>query len=146
MPHARHRSERVGDSPKTIPSNVWTAVGSAMEDLLDVDRHLIVYGSLGPGGLNHDQMEGLQGEWREGWVTGTLLHQGWGAHLGYPVLRWDPAGQRVRAYLFTSADLPAHWDRLDTFEGEAYERMLVPFHGDDGARSVGYLYALAGER
>ena len=145
MPHAHHQLEPVG-SPNTIPPNVWTAVGAAMEDLLDVDQHLIVYGSLGPGGPNHDQMDGLEGEWREGWVTGTLLDQGWGAHLGYPVLRWDPAGQRVPAYLFTSADLPAHWNRLDTFEGEAYERLLVPFQGDDGVRSVGYLYALAGDR
>lgn len=125
-----------------ISSEMRMAINSAVEALFGAHRHLIVYGSLGPGGSNHDQMEELAGEWREGWVTGILHEQGWGAHIGYPALQWDPAGSRVPAYLFTSDDLPAYWDRLDAFEGDEYRRVLVPFHDDEGVRAVGYLYEL----
>jgi hypothetical protein len=45
---------------------------------------------------------------------------------GFPALRWDPDGPPVPVYLLTSPDLPAAWERLDRFEGDAYRRRVVP--------------------
>jgi hypothetical protein len=34
--------------------------------------------------------------------------------------------------LFESPDPPAHWRRLDAFEGDAYRRVVVPVSVGDG--------------
>lgn len=75
-------------------------------------------------------------------MTGTLHDRGWGAGLGYPALDWDAAGPRVDADLFTSSDLPGHWQRLDDFEGADYERIVVPFFDDSGFVAEGNVYVL----
>lgn len=103
---------------------------------------LIVYGSLAPGREHHDQLAGLAGEWRDGWVTGVLHDRGWGAGLGYPALEWRARGPRVTAKLFTSPDLPAHWPRLDRFEGPDYRRIVAPFHELDGSETLAHVYVL----
>lgn len=116
-------------------------VESIAETLFGASRHLIVYGSLAPGGRHDDELAAVAGEWRGGWVTGTLIERGWGASLGYPALVWDPVSeQRVAAHLFVSRDLPTLWARLDAFEGEAYRRILVPFYDDTGLLAVGNIY------
>lgn len=86
---------------------------------------LATYGTLAPGRLNHHQLAGLNGVWERGTVRGRLLDAGWGAAEGYPGLILDPAGDRVEVHLFTSADLPDHWARLDAFEGAGYTRRTV---------------------
>jgi gamma-glutamylcyclotransferase (GGCT)/AIG2-like uncharacterized protein YtfP len=116
-------------------------VESLAETLFGASRHLIAYGSLAPGGRHADETAVMAGDWRSGWVTGTLVERGWGASFGYPALVWDPASERrVAAHLFVSPDLPHHWARLDDFEGEAYRRILVPFYDDAGLVAVGNLY------
>jgi gamma-glutamylcyclotransferase (GGCT)/AIG2-like uncharacterized protein YtfP len=114
----------------------------AMEALFSVSRHLIVYGSLAPGGLNHGLLSGLEGEWKRGWVTGELLEIGWGAAMSYPALRWCPEGKDIDAFLFISPHLPEHWPRLDDFEGLEYRRILVPFWTAEGRVWVGNAYAM----
>ena len=89
----------------------------ALEALFSVSKHLIVYGSMAPGGPNHGLLTGLKGEWMEGWVTGELLERGWSAAMSYPALRWCPEGGDIRAAMFISPDLPRHWRRFDDFEG-----------------------------
>jgi len=122
------------------------AAGRIAEALFAASHHLIAYGSLVPGGSNAAQLEGLRGMWCSGWVSGALLDTGWGAALGYPALRWSAdAETQVRAQLFTLSDLPSHWERLDAFEGAEYQRILAPFHGDDGRVVVGYLYEIAAD-
>ena len=108
------------------------------------ERRLAVYGSLAPGRSNHGQLAGLAGDWRDGTVRGRLVESGWGAAEGYPGLRPDPAGPVVAVQLFTSDDLPAHWARLDAFEGEEYERTLIEVATADGPVSA-QLYALKPE-
>lgn len=56
----------------------------------------------------------------------------WGAALGYPALVLDPTGPAVAAQVFESTDLPAHWPRLDEFEGPGYERVVTTVHTDAG--------------
>jgi gamma-glutamylcyclotransferase (GGCT)/AIG2-like uncharacterized protein YtfP/heme-degrading monooxygenase HmoA len=105
------------------------------------ERRLVVYGSLQPGGSNHGELAGLAGTWHEGWITGELLAEGWGANLGYPAIRWSPGGARVPAHLLESEGLPEAWRRLDDFEGEEYLRVPVPFFTGEGTVLVGQVYA-----
>lgn len=86
---------------------------------------LAVYGSLAPGRPNHHQLRGLSGRWIDGTVRGELLHEGWGAELGYPGLVLDPDGPPVGVQLFDSPDLPDHLTRLDEFEGLGYRRTVT---------------------
>ncbi len=108
------------------------------------DRRLAVYGSLAPGKSNHGQMAGLRGTWTPGTVRGWLVESGWGAAQGYPGLRPDPAGPEVAVQVFASDDLPAHWARLDAFEGDEYERVEIEASTESGPVSA-QIYALRPE-
>ena len=114
----------------------------AMDALFSVSHHLIVYGSLAPGGPNHGLLSDLNGEWSRGWVTGELLERGWSAAMSYPALRWCPEGGEIDAYLFRSEGLPALWPRLDEFEGLEYRRIWAPFREKNGGVFVGNVYAM----
>lgn len=90
------------------------------------EHRLAVYGSLAPGEVNAHVLDGLTGDWSTGTVRGDLLPVGWGAAHGFPALRWRRDGPVVPVRLFESLDLPAHWARLDGFEGDDYRRIVVP--------------------
>jgi gamma-glutamylcyclotransferase (GGCT)/AIG2-like uncharacterized protein YtfP len=105
-------------------------------------RHrLAIYGSLAPGRPNHHHVAGLRGRWFPGAVHGRLVEAGWGASLGYPALVLDPDGSTIDVQVLESDDLPAHWSRLDDFEGPGYERVLTTVHTADGDVAA-YVYAL----
>ena len=93
---------------------------------------LAVYGSLAPGQSNHHQLDGLAGRWRRGTVRGRLDAEGWAAPVGYLGLVLDPHGPAVDVQLFESPDLPAHWSRLDAFEGDDYQRVVTRVSTPDG--------------
>jgi hypothetical protein len=57
------------------------------------ENRLAVYGTLAPGRVNHHQLAGLLGDWREGVVKGKSEPTGWSADLGFPGIRLDPAGE-----------------------------------------------------
>ncbi|MET1415689.1 thioesterase family protein [Roseibium sp. HPY-6] len=103
---------------------------------------LATYGTLAPGRANHAQLKDLQGRWTEGTVRGRLVQAGWGAALGFPALVLDPEGQNVEVFIFESAELPDHWDRLDAFEGEGYQRVETLVNTDDGSVSA-FIYVVA---
>lgn len=88
-------------------------------------ERLAVYGTLAPGRSNHHQLAGLKGRWRNGTVRGRRFESGWGAASGYPGLVLDEHGGTVEVQLFESPDLPAHWQRLDAFEGPGYQRVTA---------------------
>jgi gamma-glutamylcyclotransferase (GGCT)/AIG2-like uncharacterized protein YtfP len=88
-------------------------------------HRLATYGSLAPGRQNHHQLDGLEGRWLAGHVNGILVDAGWGAGLGYPALILDPDGSAIDVDVFESIDLPAHWARLDAFEGPGYQRVVT---------------------
>ena len=96
------------------------------------DERLATYGTLAPGKPNAHQLQDLEGQWHSGIVRGRLIQSGWGAELGFPGLVLDPEGDAVSVDLFESADLPAHWDRLDAFEGDGYERVTAFVETTDG--------------
>ncbi|QNQ11355.1 gamma-glutamylcyclotransferase family protein [Sphingomonas alpina] len=92
---------------------------------MNVDHRLATYGTLAPGRPNHHQLSHLEGDWRVGKVKGTMVQKGWGAALGYPALVLADDGDDIDVQLFVSPDLPAHWERLDAFEGSEYRRVQV---------------------
>ena len=99
---------------------------------MDAQHRLATYGSLAPGRPNHHHLDGLGGRWLAGEVHGKLIDAGWGSALGYPALILDPTGPAVEVYIFESIDLPAHWPRLDAFEGSGYQRVATTVHTASG--------------
>lgn len=101
-----------------------------------IDHRLATYGTLAPGRVNHHQLAGLEGTWSTGTIRGRLIQTGWGAALGYPALVLDEGqsrdGDKIIVHLFTSADLPNHWDRLDAFEGAEYRRGQIMVETAEG--------------
>jgi gamma-glutamylcyclotransferase (GGCT)/AIG2-like uncharacterized protein YtfP len=96
---------------------------------------LAAYGTLRPGQSNHLLLAEVGGEWVEGIVHGERFM----AH-GYPAFKWRPGTGEVPVSVLTSATLPAHWARLDAFEGADYRRILVPVKLPDARTLVAYLY------
>ena len=88
-------------------------------------HYLAVYGSLAPGRVNAHVLSSLHGSWQPGTVRGVLRKEGWGWTKGFPGLHLDPEGDLVRVMLFHSEELPAHWNRIDEFEGEEYQRVIT---------------------
>ncbi len=106
------------------------------------DTRLAVYGTLAPGRVNHHQISALAGTWRNGTVKGKLFASGWGAAIGFPGLILDPLGPAVDVQVFESTDLPAHWARLDDFEGSGYRRVVATVDTEEGELSA-WIYVLA---
>ncbi|HGE8334278.1 TPA: gamma-glutamylcyclotransferase family protein [Serratia marcescens] len=105
-------------------------------------QSLFVYGTLGPGRPNAHIMETIGGSWEEGSVGGSLLNEGWGAEMGYPGIVLDNSGNRVKGFLFRSANLVNHWPTLDAFEGEGYERIAVSVTTAGGETVDSFIYML----
>ncbi|MEU1607822.1 gamma-glutamylcyclotransferase family protein [Micromonospora matsumotoense] len=94
-----------------------------LETIVDVvlgrpSHRLAAYGTLRPGQPNQDKV-GVAGEWAEITLTGQL----WTQH-SLPAFMVKVPSEKIPAALFTSAELPTIWPRLDDFEGRNYERRL----------------------
>ncbi len=103
---------------------------------------LATYGTLGPGRPNHHHLSMMAGTWSTGWVRGALVDKVWGAGQGFPGLILHPEGDLVEVDVLASDDLPAHWPRLDTFEGEDYSRVPVEVYTDTGSLDA-FIYVLS---
>ncbi|MEM1161071.1 MAG: molybdenum cofactor guanylyltransferase MobA, partial [Pseudomonadota bacterium] len=118
------------------------------DDLAEAERitaastRLATYGTLAPGQPNHHHMDGMTGAWSRGTVRGRLYEEGWGAAHNCPGMVQDPKGQTIPVHIFTSGDLPAHWSRLDAFEGAEYRRTVATADTDTGPLEV-FIYELA---
>lgn len=108
-------------------------------------NHLFVYGSLAPNGKNHHIMTPIpNGTWQPASVRGKVLADGGqGSAKGYPVFLPDEQGDIVNGFLFSSPDLINHWQRLDEFEGESYQRVEVMATLDNGEQVTAFVYALS---
>ncbi len=106
------------------------------------DTRLATYGTLVPGRVNDHQLADLNGIWRQGTVLGRLVDAGWGAALGCPGLILDPSGRHIDVHVFESPELPAHWPRLDAFEGAGYRRVVTQVTTSDGDLGA-WIYVLA---
>ncbi|MFZ2308152.1 MAG: gamma-glutamylcyclotransferase family protein [Rhodoferax sp.] len=107
-------------------------------------HRLFVYGTLAPGRSNAHVLAEVPGTWQPAQVRGTVHHVTWGPAAGYPGLVLDAKGGVVPGLVFTSDELPAHWKRLDAFEGEGYARVPVQATLEDGTVVQAFVYVLSG--
>jgi gamma-glutamylcyclotransferase (GGCT)/AIG2-like uncharacterized protein YtfP len=103
-------------------------------------QRLFVYGTLKPGHANAHLLEAIGGTWQPASVIGTLQPVGWGASQGYPALMLDEKGAEVHGLVFSSERLAQHWQALDEFEGDDYERVLTAARVDAGGTVEAYVY------
>lgn len=106
-------------------------------------ERLFVYGTLAPGRPNAHVLADVPGSWAPATVRGRLLQEGWGAAAGYPGIVPDESGEAVEGMVFSSEHLAAHGSRVDAFEGDGYERVLVRAKLRDGASVDAYVYRLS---
>ena len=112
---------------------------------LGSEHRLATYGTLRPGESNHRQLDALAGEWASGTVQGHRYESGWREWIGYPGVVLDADAGPVEVDLFTSTDLPDHWERLDHFEGVADHRVIVDVTLEDGATVAATIYEVLPE-
>ncbi len=110
-----------------------------------VIQRLFVYGTLAPGRANEHLLKEIGGTWEDATVTGILYPDGWGAALGYPAIVLDENAEEVEGFIFISDKLSSHWEKLDKFEGGAYERVLVVAKLKDKSTVEAYIYQLRGK-
>lgn len=48
-----------------------------------------------------------------------------GEEMGYPGIVLDEDGGQIEGFVFLSENLVKHWQMLDAFEGEGYQRILT---------------------
>jgi gamma-glutamylcyclotransferase (GGCT)/AIG2-like uncharacterized protein YtfP len=105
-------------------------------------QRLFVYGTLAPGRTNEYVLKAIDGTWEVASVKGYLNPRGWGAALGYPGIVLDENGDEINGYIFCSDMLGDHWDELDEFEGEEYERVLTKVNTKDKKGVEAYIYTI----
>lgn len=112
-----------------------------------VEKTLIIYGTLAPGKPNHHIIEHIKGKWERATIKGRLQKAGWGVDYGYLAFKHVPANEEeiINAIILFSDELPANWQMLDEFEGEEYRRIISKYELENGETGAGYIYA-ASER
>lgn len=110
-----------------------------------MNNRLFVYGTLAPGQSNAHVMADIPGSWQSAQVRGKVHHVTWGPAAGYLGLVLDADGAVVQGQVFTSAELPAHWERLDAFEGAGYARVPVCATLEDGSTVDACVYVLSAQ-
>lgn len=106
-------------------------------------QYLFVYGTLAPDECNHHIMTPITGTWQRAFVKGVMDVDGFGLTGGYPALVFiNQTTQTAQGWLFGSDDLPLHWERLDAFEGAAYQRERIMATTQTGECVSAYVYAL----
>lgn len=111
------------------------AVHAAADAALDFpSRRLLVYGSLAPGECHDDVLASIPGRWLPAKIQGEIDRTG-----NYPRFTWRPGGPVHTVQCFAAPTLPAHWPRLDFFEGEGYRRIWISAQVD-GEQRVASIY------
>ena len=110
-----------------------------IEDVFDIlferpSQRLAVYGTLAPDKANASQLEGLEGHWDEGNVSGTIIEND-----GFLEFYWTLNPTKIAVKVFSADELASQLDRLDRFEGPRYQRILVPIF-TNGTTSVCQIY------
>lgn len=100
-----------------------------------IEHVLAAYGTLQPGESNFDVMRDVEGLWFPGLLRGRRFINPGGQYRGFPAFESIPAADpTVAVSVLVSSELPAHWARLDEFEGPGYRR--VPILVDLGGGSA----------
>ncbi|MBX3240870.1 MAG: gamma-glutamylcyclotransferase [Chitinophagaceae bacterium] len=108
-------------------------------------RHLVVYGTLAPGQINHYIISHIKGKWQPAVIRGSLTETGRGSAMGYKSFIPAPdttTGAIIDAFVLESDELEANWTLLDDFEGDGYRRILTRYEMTGNRTGYGYVYAL----
>ena len=105
---------------------------------------LFVYGTLMPNCPNGHVLENIVGKFIPATVKGNLKDAGWSASMGYPGIKFneDGSGDIIHGFLFYSNNLINHWDNLDEFEGDEFERQEVTVERYDELDVDTFIYVL----
>jgi gamma-glutamylcyclotransferase (GGCT)/AIG2-like uncharacterized protein YtfP len=126
--------------PPGATSLALIAAEARLERQVPCSRRLAVYGTLVPGGDNHDLLVALGGHWFRGWVRGVRFTGRRGSAAGYPALALDPDGDRVPVAVLESPSLPRRFGPIDLFEGNDYRRVVTPVWDDGGLLAIANVY------
>ena len=99
------------------------------------NTRLASYGTLRPGGANHQALSSCEGTWIQGTMRGAISHQD-----QLPLFDWNVSGDEVSVDVLTSSALVDKWEELDSFEGNLYSRARVPVTIQDGSAVVATVY------
>lgn len=110
---------------------------------MDQPNALFVYGSLQPGAENEGYLKHFKGSWKQAYVLGNLVTEGWGSQIGFPAIKIDRQGAKVHGWLLVSDDLSSNWQMLDEFEGDEYKRSVTDIYCEDGSVTKAFVYELA---
>ncbi len=88
-----------------------------------------------PGGLYHYLLADLPGAWEPCLIRGHM-----GEFWGFKAFQYDEYGPEHPAWLFSSPALPQKFPDLDAFEGEGYQRRLIPVRVGQ-RRVLAHIYA-----
>jgi len=103
---------------------------------------LFAYGTLMPNCPNGHMLENVVGKFIPATVRGYLKDAGWSASMGYPGIHLDENGDTIHGFLFSSSNLINHWDNLDEFEGEEFQREPVTVERYDEFEVETFIYVL----
>ncbi len=106
---------------------------------------LFVYGTLMPNCPNGHVLENIVGKFVPATVRGKLIDAGWSASMGYPGIKLNSGDDTIHGFLFYSNNLINHWDYLDEFEGEEFDRMPVVVERYDEFEVDTFVYTLKPE-
>lgn len=95
-----------------------------------------------PNCPNGHVLENIVGKFTPATVKGFLKDAGWSASMGYPGIQLNPEGDTVHGFLFTSNNLINHWDYLDEFEGEEFQRQPIKVETYDEIEVDTFIYVL----
>ncbi len=95
-----------------------------------------------PNCPNGHVLENVVGKFVPATVRGYLKDAGWSASMGYPGIKLNEEGDTIHGYLFYSNNLINHWDNLDEFEGEEFERQEVNVERYDEMDVDTFIYVL----
>ena len=62
--------------------------------------------------------------------------------MGFPGLVISDTGEEIQGYVFVSDNFEKHWEDLDKFEGEEYQRVITQVTLSSGGQVDAYVYAL----
>ncbi|MEM9568712.1 MAG: gamma-glutamylcyclotransferase [Cyanobacteria bacterium P01_E01_bin.34] len=136
--------QTINDGRRYASQSREVAVAEAIvEQLFSPSTRLAVYGTLAPGEENDWALKSLQGQWNDGFVRGNLFPPGsWGGGIEYPGFKWEVDGNPVAVKVFESAELSTDWERLDAFEGDKYQRILVLVESGFDTAQIANLYSM----
>ena len=95
-----------------------------------------------PNCPNAHVLENIVGKFTPATVRGYLKDAGWSASMGYPGIHLDEDGDLIHGFLFSSSNLINHWDNLDDFEGDEFQRQEVKVKEYDEFETDTFIYVL----